>query len=302
MDTDSEYDIPLSKLVQKQAKTKTSSDSSFSSEDDILLSDIGKPRMRSRTRKLPVPAPDDRFPHCSKSSVNYAESDIRETCSDESASKKKRKINPLLLPGPSLSRIQSQGYITRSKKKDDLNSKDTSVKSAVTLPTPESPQDNNDESGTTLNGSFKVTTHGVVKPKRLRNFKCKICDVVATSRKELNNHHKSTHDKVSCPHCNQVFNTPSSLARHAYSHQANLKHKCEQCGKAFAFESQLESHKVIHKKLATLRCNKSLSRGKVCGKWFKRAGELKGARVIWDKVISCEKYFFHTLSGQYLID
>ena len=28
----------------------------------------------------------------------------------------------------------------------------------------------------------------------------------------------------------------------------------------------------------------------------------KEARVIWDKVIRCEKYFFQTLSGQYLID
>ena len=29
---------------------------------------------------------------------------------------------------------------------------------------------------------------------------------------------------------------------------------------------------------------------------------LKEARVIWSKVIRCEKYFFQTLSGQYLID
>ena len=28
----------------------------------------------------------------------------------------------------------------------------------------------------------------------------------------------------------------------------------------------------------------------------------KEARVIWNKVIRCEKYFFQTLSGQYLID
>ena len=29
---------------------------------------------------------------------------------------------------------------------------------------------------------------------------------------------------------------------------------------------------------------------------------LKEARVIWNKVIRCEKYFFQTLSSQYLID
>ena len=28
----------------------------------------------------------------------------------------------------------------------------------------------------------------------------------------------------------------------------------------------------------------------------------KEARAIWNKVIRCEKYFFQTLSGQYLID
>ena len=69
------------------------------------------------------------------------------------------------------------------------------------------------------------------------------------------------------------------------SHQDELKFKCEHCGKSFAFDSQLKSHKVIHKKLATLKCNKSLPYGTICNKWFKRDGELKKHMKVYDSYL-----------------
>ena len=134
--------------------------------------------------------------------------------------------------------------------------------------------------------------HGLLKPRKVRNFKCKLCETITTSRKDLNTHHRKEHDKVICVDCNQEFNMPSSLERHAYNHQADLKHKCKKCGKLFAFLSQLDSHKIVHKKIATFKCNKSILKGKVCGKWFKCAGELKKhllthSKVVW-KCQNCE--------------
>ena len=45
-------------------------------------------------------------------------------------------------------------------------------------------------------GNLSVKTHGLIKQKKLHNFKFKLCEHVTTSGKELNNHNKSDHDKV----------------------------------------------------------------------------------------------------------
>ena len=191
----------------------------------------------------------------------------------------------MLLPGPSDSCIKSQRYITRNKVNQlDKNSNGTPATPSSPDPVNDTAEQEKDEPKSPK-GKLHLQTHRLVKPQKIRSFKCKICDVVTTSRKELNTHHKSNHDKVSCLNCNREFNMPSSLDRHAYSHQADLKHKCEHCCKLFSFLSQLHSHKVIHKKLATLKCNKSVAKGKVCGKWFKCAGELKKHLLTHDKII-----------------
>ena len=195
---------------------------------------------------------------------------------DGSHVRKKRKVNPLLLPGTSNDHLCAQGYITRNKSKElienpenvenqqanaDPTETDSYTDTQEPVPIPASPK-----------GSLNVKTHGLIKQKKLRNFKCKLCEHVTTSHKKLNNHHKADHDKVACPKCDRTFNTPSTLDWHMYSHWDELKFSCDRCGKSFAFESQRRSHLVKHRKLATLKCNRSLPNGGICKKWFKRSG------------------------------
>ena len=164
-----------------------------------------------------------RFPHTSKSRVNYEESSLSDSASDHSPARKKKKANPLLLPGPSNDRLCAQGYITRKKSKEiackradsnitkekDAENSDPHIDNVEQEPTPPplSPK-----------GRLNVTTYGLTKQRKMRNFKCKLCDYIATSRKQLNYHHKTDHDRVACPKCDKLFNTPSSLDHHMYSH------------------------------------------------------------------------------------
>ena len=250
------------------------------------MCDLNKPRMRSHTRKSTKEKHDEHFPRKSKARASYAESELSDTNPSDLPVQKKWKVNPLLLPGPSEDHIKAQGYITQSK------SKDASVPLSPVNNTPDDDQDHQAEDDpqpqpkvNSPKGNLNVTTHGLVEQKKIRNFKCKFCNIVATSQKKLNDHHKSTQDKVACPHCLEEINMPSSLDRHVYSHKENIKYQCDQCEKHFAFESQLNSQKVIHKKLAMLKCNRSLSSGSICGKWFKHSGELKKHMKIHDKIL-----------------
>ena len=103
-------------------------------------------------------------------------------------------------------------------------------------------------------------------PKR-RKIKCKMCDEIFASIKELNVHHRKDHGIVNCIKCGKYFNTQSSLDKHSYSHR-EPKFNCELCGKCFPFESRLDQHMATHinKKLP---CPK-----KSCDKEFKSIGNL----------------------------
>ena len=113
--TDSD-NVPLSELA-KQLKSTQPSDG-FTSEDDIPLCNISKPRMRSRTRThstQPAIKTGNRFPRKTKTRVTYVKSELSDVSTDQSPAKKKPKLNPLLLPGPSDTRLRSQQYITSKK-------------------------------------------------------------------------------------------------------------------------------------------------------------------------------------------
>ena len=62
--------------------------------------------------------------------------------------------------------------------------------------------------------SFKLK-----KYKRPQRFKCKICGESATSVKDLNAHHRSTHDVQFCDNCGKGFSTKSALEKHIYIHK-----------------------------------------------------------------------------------
>ena len=113
--TDSDK-VPLSELA-KQLKSTQPSDG-FTSEDDILLCNINKPRMRSHTHThntQPTIKTGNRFPRKTKTGVTYVDSELSDISTDQSPARKKSKLNPLLLPGPSDSRLRSQQYIASKK-------------------------------------------------------------------------------------------------------------------------------------------------------------------------------------------
>ena len=67
-------------------------------------------------------------------------------------------------------------------------------------------------------GSLNIKTRALVKCKHVQNFKCKLCDKVVHTQKDLNNHHKENHGKLKCAECDESFTMPSSLHRHKYKH------------------------------------------------------------------------------------
>ena len=178
----------------------------------------------------------------------------------------------------------------RAKKKDNKN--DVPSTSGMTSQNHPTNKDNtsvspNDTPSLPMNdkpaplGRLSVTHHGLRKPKKDHRFKCKECDFVATSRKELNDHHKEKHDKCYCNICGKACNTPSTLARHVYSHRDELPFPYGDCDLKFAFEGQLKQHCFKHHTLSAFPCSK-------CDKTYKQEGELiKHLKVHENKTNSC---------------
>ena len=94
---------------------------------------------------------------------------------------------------------------------------------------------------------------GIRKFKRKQCFTCKLCNKPFLSLKELNSHHKANHGKVRCAKCGQLFNTPSTLTRHMYTHLEARK-PCR-CGKSFWFLSELNTHKLTHRRIKHQVCS-----------------------------------------------
>ena len=204
--SDSDENMPLSQLKVKVNHSENIDKNDFSSEDDIPLIDFHKLCMRSRTaKKMPI-SPSSCFPRKSKTGVHYEESAASDDPSDNSPARKKKRVNPYLLPHPSSDHLHAQGYITRNKSKETHNEKEQSDNTQAKKT--ETADDNNNQDPaqdpTLPKGNLNVTTHGLVKPWKSQRFKCQLCEAVATSRREWNEHHKAEHDKVSCPKCGRV--------------------------------------------------------------------------------------------------
>ena len=130
--------------------------------------------------------------------------------------------------------------------------------------------------GATMNNltTLQVETDGSSRPgdadtniPKHRKIKCKMCNEIFSSVKELNTHHKNDHGIVKCTKCDKYFSTQSSLDKHSYTH-GDLKFNCELCGKCFPFESRLDQHMLVH-------INNKLSCPKeICDRQFKGIGDL----------------------------
>ena len=121
------------------------------------------------------------------------------------------------------------------------------------MPIPDE-HDEPEEEPVTPKGSFATENHGLKKYKPDRWFKCPICGIHKGTTHRLNNHYKRRHKPLQCEHCEMVFNTPSGLSHHRYTHAEKCK-RCTDCGKSFHFESELAQHCITHRKVPGFKCN-----------------------------------------------
>ena len=117
-------------------------------------------------------------------------------------------------------------------------------------------------------GTLRMKTVGIVKRKKKRKAHCKICGYSCNNVKELNQHHKGTHDIVFCLDCNKAFSTRTSLDKRMYVHK-DLDYVYDQCGQSFPFESRLKQQKITHRKVASHHCMI-----KNCNRSFRNTGDL----------------------------
>ena len=97
-------------------------------------------------------------------------------------------------------------------------------------------------------GKVVFVTHGIKKlKKRVRNFKCVVCDSMFHIQKDLNEHIRKKHPdyRFKCHHCTRVFGTANAAYKHEVSH-AGLKFACKVCNKAFQFKGALKDHVKVH--------------------------------------------------------
>ena len=108
------------------------------------------------------------------------------------------------------------------------------------------------------------------------NLRCYYCNNNETfhSKRDLNNHHRSTHTTIQCPDCSRVFLTPDALQRHRYVHYIEHQYKCHLCDKVVSFKSDLAMHMSIHKKEKMWPCQHDN-----CDWEFKRKSDLTAHEV-----------------------
>ena len=120
----------------------------------------------------------------------------------------------------------------------------------------------------TSKGTFTTQSFYFKKSKKPRKIRCKLCNTVCNSNKELTQHHQLKHNILYCDECSKAFNNPLSLAKHQYSHR-ELCFKCMDCDEEFAFGSKLKAHRISHRTFATHCCAYPN-----CKKHFKNKGDL----------------------------
>ena len=95
----------------------------------------------------------------------------------------------------------------------------------------------------TVKGALEMRTYTLKKKtdNKRRSFKCSECKEVRRSIKELNIHHKESHNAQLCGICGRSFKLASTLTRHMYDHNSKNYH-CDQCDYSCHFESELQTH------------------------------------------------------------
>ena len=271
-----------------------------------------------------------RKPKCSTRHPRLASMDISYTGMDDDdyleyePDTKKRKST--IAPGPGSSSVRLRAQQLISKQRVILNTTDDDVTSSneddtssgVSAPIDISQKDvlkvtetettTDTPVASTSKGTSKDTTsekvgklvvheHKLVKTKRVRSFKCIVCQVVTHSTMEYNKHYSANHPPLNCQDCSRTFTNPMSLQRHRYNHtKTEGVYPCNRCDKVFPFGSQLQSHKFSHRRIAHFPCS-----GKGCKKVFMRKSDLAAHAEAHKKIKhDCDKCTYTTFDKRYL--
>ena len=269
-----------------------------------------------------------RKPKCSTRRPCQASMDISYTGMDDDdyleyePDTKKCKPNTAPGSGPSSARLRAQQLISKqrvivnttdddvtSSNEDDTSSgisaridtpqKDVPKVTETTKDTPVAGTSKGISNNTTPDkvGKLVVREHKLVKTKRVRSFKCIICQVVTHSTMEYNKHYSANHPPLNCQDCSRMFTNPTSLQWYRYNHtKTEGVYPCNRCDKIFPFWSQLQSHKFSHRRIAHFPCS-----GDRCKKVFMRKSDL-AAHVEAHKKIKhdCDKCTYTTFDKRYL--
>ena len=98
--------------------------------------------------------------------------------------------------------------------------------------------------------------------RKIKSFKCNLCDVELGNKKELQKHKRNLHtnDSFQCSECEQTFNEEWKLNAHLKSHK---KYSCDYCERTFKYEDTKEKHVKIAHEDYKLYCH-YFNNGKEC--------------------------------------
>eukprot|EP00190_Bangiopsis_sp_CCMP1999_P001065 CAMPEP_0198732666 /NCGR_PEP_ID=MMETSP1475-20131203/37809_1 /TAXON_ID= ORGANISM="Unidentified sp., Strain CCMP1999" /NCGR_SAMPLE_ID=MMETSP1475 /ASSEMBLY_ACC=CAM_ASM_001111 /LENGTH=225 /DNA_ID=CAMNT_0044495809 /DNA_START=298 /DNA_END=975 /DNA_ORIENTATION=- len=103
-----------------------------------------------------------------------------------------------------------------------------------------------------------IKTHK--KKRRNRMFLCDLCSGSFTTRRDLETHVRTVHEKLrphKCAHCDAHFGTKSNLNTHTKSvHEGKRPFPCEVCNVAFKTRGNLETHVLtVHEQKRPFKCD-----------------------------------------------
>ena len=95
-------------------------------------------------------------------------------------------------------------------------------------------------------------------------IKCKICDIMYTSKKNLKLHMRESHPKsFNCIICAESFEKSSDMELHLKENHSSPEFTCDQCDKSFVLKWRLKKHLEIHMKSSAKSCH-YFNNGKNC--------------------------------------